>query len=56
MPGASPLAASDGGAGLAFAGAGVRRRTGLAIDDREERLVRFDALRRVLMSWWIDAW
>jgi hypothetical protein len=52
MPGASPLAASDGGAGLAFAFAGgaVRRRTGLEMDDREERFARFDALRRVLMK------
>jgi hypothetical protein len=50
MPGASPLAASDGGAGLAFAGGAVRRRTGLEMDDREERFARFDALRRVLMK------
>jgi hypothetical protein len=50
MPGASPLAASDGGAGLAFAGGGVRRRIGLEVDDREERFARFDALRRVLMK------
>jgi hypothetical protein len=50
MPGASPLAASDGGAGLALTGAAVRRRTGLDFEDREGRFARFDAFRRVVMS------
>src|SRR5690242_12676833 len=51
MPGASPLAASEGGIGLALASGVVRRRTGLDRDDRDGRLPRFDALRRLLMSW-----
>src|SRR6185436_8617077 len=50
MPGASPLAASEGGVGFALAGAALRRRTGLDTEDRAGRLARFDALRRVLID------
>jgi hypothetical protein len=55
MPGASPLAASDGGAGLALAGGAARRRMGLELVERERRLARFAAFRRVLMKA-VDAW
>jgi hypothetical protein len=55
MPGARPLAASDGGAGLALEGGVARRRMGLEVFDREGRLARFVAFRRVLMLW-VDAW
>jgi hypothetical protein len=50
MPGASPLVASEGGAGLVLAVVAARRRTGFEVEDREGRLARFVAFRRVVMD------
>src|SRR5262245_31333495 len=50
MPGARPLAASDGGAGFAFTRGAVRRRTALEAERLVARFGRLVAFRRLLMK------